>query len=225
MRGRPRFAHRPRAYQIRVNHLELTPERISQCKQSWEAFIAEAHQPNPKVIATLAAYGTGELIHSLQLVMQWPDERIEFARSYHLLDGNLDKMTDAVFDELKDIGRNIKLATLSEPLPVEYCPCCGAGCSRTLKPGVVIRLTDPDWITQSICTIYVNPDSPSLAVAFFLHEQELCAGSLHLCQGKCLHYHDEGIDERLPVTPKPSIRAQQAASLERFSKNGRRQRC
>jgi hypothetical protein len=200
--------HRPSAYQVRVNHLELTPERISQYKQSWEAFIAEARQPNPKVIATLAAYGTREVIHSLQLVMQWPDERIEYTRSYHLLEGNLDKMTDAVFDELRDIGTNMKLAMLDKPLSVEYCPCCGSGCSRTLKTGVVVRHTDPDWSTQSICSIYINPDSPSLAVPFFLHGQQACAGSLHLCQGKFLHYHSEGIDERLSVKPRPSIRGQ-----------------
>jgi hypothetical protein len=63
--------HRLSAYQIRVNYLELTPERISQYKQSWEASIAEPCQPNPKVIARLAACGTREFIHSLQLVMQW----------------------------------------------------------------------------------------------------------------------------------------------------------
>ena len=54
----------------------------------------------------LSAYGSYELIHSVQLVMQWAD-RIEYQRSYHLLDGNLDKMTDAVMEELKDFGPGV----------------------------------------------------------------------------------------------------------------------
>src|SRR5580658_4072109 len=72
--------HRPAAYRPKVNHLELGPEQIHQYKMSWEAFIVV--QPNPKVVATLAAYGTVELSHSLQLVMQWPDEQIEYLRSF-----------------------------------------------------------------------------------------------------------------------------------------------
>src|ERR1035438_1712344 len=65
--------HRPGSYGFQVSHLELGPEQIRQHKQSWEAFVIEAQQSNPRVVATLAAYGTVELIHSLQLIMQWPD--------------------------------------------------------------------------------------------------------------------------------------------------------
>ena len=200
--------HRPDAYQAAVNHLELCPEEIRKHKQSWEAFVIEARKPSPNVIATLAAHGTYEEIHSVQLVMQWSDERIEYRRLYHLLEGNLDKMTDAVFDELKDFGPGVKIALISEPLPVEHCPCCGAGYSRTLKPAVVIRHTDPEWSTQSACSIYIRPETPSLAVVFFLRDEHLISGSLHLCQGRFLHYHSEGIDERLAVQRRPSIRAQ-----------------
>ena len=57
---------------LQVNHLELSPEQIREYKKSWEAFVNEARQPFPKVVATLTAYGTKELVHSLQLVMQWP---------------------------------------------------------------------------------------------------------------------------------------------------------
>jgi hypothetical protein len=57
--------HRSGAYRPQVNHLELGPEQIRQCKKSWEAFIIEARQSNPNVVATLAAYGTVELIHSM----------------------------------------------------------------------------------------------------------------------------------------------------------------
>ena len=87
-----------------MNHLELSPEEIKKYKTSWETFLIETRKPSPNVIATLAAYGTYEVIHSVQLVMQWSDERIEYKRSYHLLDGNLDQMTDAVMEEIKDFG-------------------------------------------------------------------------------------------------------------------------
>lgn len=200
--------HRPGAYRLQVNHLELGAEQIRQRKMSWEAFVSEARQANPKVIATLAAYGTVELIHSLQLVMQWPDERIEYTRSYHLLDGTLDKLTDVVMEELGQIGRNVKLMVHNEPLPVEHCPCCGAGMSRTIKPAVVIRHTDPDWPADSSCAIYVNPETPLITLVFFLRQEQLLVCTLHLCRGKFLHYHSDGIDERIAIQPKPSIRAQ-----------------
>jgi len=198
--------HRPGEY--RANHLELDARQIVRLKTSWEAFVAEARMPTPKVLATLSCYGTKELIHSLQLVMQWPDERIEYVRSFHLLDSNLDRLTDAVLNELASIGPHVKLALMDEPLPVEHCPCCGAGFSRTMKPAVVARLTDVLWTTDSLCCIYINPRRPSLALTFFLGERELLSGSLHLCQHRYLHYHSEGIDDRVPIRARPSVGAQ-----------------
>jgi hypothetical protein len=79
------------------------------------------------VLATLSAYGTVELVHSLQLVMQWLDERIAMKQSYHFLDDNLDRLTDEVLAYLASIGPNVKMAVISEPVAVEHCPCCGTG--------------------------------------------------------------------------------------------------
>lgn len=202
--------HRPGEYEPRANHLELDANEILRLKNSWEAFVVEANQPAPRVIATLASYGTEELVHSLQLVMQWPDERIEYMRSFHLLDGDLDRLTDEVLDEVAAIGPKVKLALINQPLPVEHCPCCRIGLSRTLKPAVVTRLTDPAWATDSACSIYINPDRPSLAIVIFLKQQQILSGNLHLCQGKFLDYSSESVDERVPIQPKPSIRAQAA---------------
>jgi hypothetical protein len=106
------------------------------------------------------------------------------------------------------IGPQVQLALINQPLPVEHCPCCRTGFSRTLKPAVVTRLTDPAWATESACGIYINPDQPSLAIALSLGEQQILRGSLHLCQGKFLDYSSEGVDDRVPIQPKPSIRAQ-----------------
>jgi hypothetical protein len=200
--------HRPDEYESPSNHLELEPEEILRLKNSWEAFVLEANQPDPKVLATLSCYGTTELIHSLQLVMQWPDERIEYKRSFHLLDGDLDRLTDEVFKELAAIGPRVKMALIDQPLPVEHCHACRTGLSRTVKPALVLRLTDPAWATDSSCSVYINPVEPSLAIVFFLREREVLSGSLHLCQGKFLHYASEGIDEPVPIQPKLSVRDQ-----------------
>jgi hypothetical protein len=149
-----------------------------------------------------------ELIHSLQLVLQWPDETIAFQESYHLLDGDLDCLTAGIFDDLASIGTNIKLVLIDEPLPVEHCPCCGSGLSRTTKPALVKRLTDPAWATESLACIYINPDQASLAIILFFQGEEILGSSLHLCQGRYLHYHNEWFDDRVEVASRPSIRTQ-----------------
>lgn len=200
--------HRPDKYRSRLNHLELDATEILRLKNSWEAFVMEANQPDPRVVATLSGYGTEVLIHSLQLVMQWPDERIEYNRSFHLLDGDLDRLTDEVFAELAAVGPRIRLALINQPLPVEHCPSCRTAFSRTLKPTVVGRLADPRWAKDSACSIYINPDQPSLAIVIVLGPQQVLTGSLHLCHGKFLDYTSEGIDERVPIRFKPSVRAQ-----------------
>jgi hypothetical protein len=174
--------HRPDEYKLPVNHLELDATEILRLKHSWEAFVVEANLPDPRVIATLSGYGTENLIHSLQLVMQWPDERVEYKRSFLLLDGDLHRLTDEVLAELDAIGPRVKLALINQPLPVEHCPSCRTAFSRTLKSAVVRRLTNPVWVTDSACSIYINPDQPSLAIVIVLGQQQVLSSSLHLCQ-------------------------------------------
>jgi len=200
--------HRPGEYAGRPRHSELDALEILNFKTGWETFIVAARHPEPTVLATLSCFGTENLIHSLQLVMQWPDERIAMSISYHLLDGNLDRLTDQVFEDIASIGPNIKMAVINEPLPVEHCMCCGTGLSRTVKPAVMTRLTDPMWATESLCCIYINPDQPSLAIVFFLRDQGIISGHLHLCQDQYLHYHTDGIDDHMPVDRRPGVRTQ-----------------
>ncbi len=208
--------HRPTKYETRANHTELSADEVLKLKTSWEAFVAEARHPASKVIATLSTYGSKDLVHSLQLVMQWSDERIEYAQSYHLLDGNLDQLTDRVLNEIATIGKNIKLVLVNQVLPVDHCPCCGIGFSRTTKSAIVTRLTDPGWATESSCNIYVNPDQPSLAALIYLRDDILLQSSLHLCQGKFLHFHNDWIDDRVPVGPRPSVRTQASQIIDHF---------
>jgi hypothetical protein len=200
--------HRPSEYTASANHLNLSGGELLAFKTSWESFVADAQSSSPRVIATLSCYGTEDLIHSLQLVMQWPDGRIEYKKSYHLLDGNPDRLTDQVFEELAAFGPNVRLVMVDQPLPVEHCPCCGAGFSRVMHEAMVIRLTDPEWTMNSSCSIYINPEQPSLALSFFLKDRHIISGHLHLCRGTTLHYSCESVDERIPVRARPSVRTQ-----------------
>ncbi len=200
--------HRPGAYAASTNHLELGEDELREAKQSWERFVAEARKANPTVTATVSCFGTEVLVHSVQLVMQWPDGKIEYERSFHLLEGDFDHITDRLIEEKQAIGSNIKLVMVSEPLPVEHCPCCGKGYSRIANESFVTRLTDPTWQTDSICSIYVNPSQPSLALVFSLGQRTVLEASLHLCQGRYLHYNAETVDERVPVRSGEDVRAQ-----------------
>jgi hypothetical protein len=150
--------------------------------------------------------------------MQLPNERIEFVRAYHLRDGTLDQLTDDLFRELAEIGPHIKLALIDGPQAVEHCSCCGHGVSHTMKPAVVARLTNPDWQTKSICSIFINPIQPSLALVFSLADQELFAGSLHVCNGQFLHYASEGIDEQVEIRSKVGVRTQATRVVDRLLK-------
>ena len=210
--------HRPSKYTPASKHKELGSAKLLALKASWEAFVLEARKPAPEVLATVTTYGTIERIHSIELVMQWPDERIEFVRAFHLRDGTLAQLTNEVISEVSQIGQHIKLALVAEPQPDENCSCCGRGFSHTMKPAVVARLTNSDWKTKSICSIYVNPHKASLALVFTLTEVTLFTGSLHLCSGKYLHYLSDGIDEPIELMPRPSVRTQAARIVDSLLK-------
>lgn len=200
--------HRPNNYTSKPKHTELGAAELIQFKNNWESFIAEARCPEPRVIATLAVFGTSELVHSLQLVMQWPDERIAMTQSYHLLDGTPDKLTDDIIADVKSIGKNLKLIAISEPLPVEHCPCCSIGYSLTIKHCVVTRLVDPNWSTRSLIVIYINPIKPCIHFIISLSDEILLSGKLHLCGGTHLSYYSEYFEERISIDPARSVRTQ-----------------
>ncbi|MCA1494975.1 HNH endonuclease [Ensifer sp. NBAIM29] len=199
--------HRPSQYK-RVRHLDLGPEAIIDHKRSWEAFVAEAQKEAPGVVAVLTAYGTVDQAHSFQLVMHWPDQRIECKRFFHLAEVNVEILTDEIVEEVHSIGVRLPLIVISEPLPIEHCPCCGNGYCRTLAPAMILRYTDPHWQTDSLASIYVNPDKPSLAIEVALRDQHLLSGSLHICEGRFLHYIDEYREDRIELRKSPSVRTQ-----------------
>jgi hypothetical protein len=199
--------HRPCAYS-ESNHLELGANRIQEYKESWEAFVTEASRPHPKILAVVNLYGAESEIHSMRLIFQWQSEKIEFERVYHLLtSGPPNKWIERAISEVLWLGKGIKIVTVDKPLEVQYCPVCSSSLSNTIDESYAKRLTDESWSTNSLCSIYVNPDQPSLAILIALKDEILYQGHLHRC-GNYLHYACDKYDERIPIAKKPSVRTQ-----------------
>lgn len=198
--------HRPHAYSG-INHLELGADEIREFKGYWEAFVDEAQKPEADVCAVLTMYGAYSEIHSMQAVFQWANGRIEFERTYHQLDGTAEACIDNLFSHFEWLGKAIKLIMVSEPLPVEYCPCCSSPLKRFLMENQYKRIFHKSWEEDSICCIYINPNQPSLAVSLFLNHEVIYQGAMHLC-GNSLHYVCSNFEERSPISKRPSVRTQ-----------------
>ena len=208
--------HRPSRYTGNVRHVELSVEEISSCKTNWERFVRASRTPGAPVLATVTVFGTTEHLHSAQLVLQWADGSVEHARSFHLLEGTLERWVDEIAEQVDSIGAHLQLALVDGPQAVEHCPSCGSGKSRTVDRTRALMLTDSDWKVDSVTSIYVNPDRPSLALTLALGNETLQSGSLHLCQGRFLHYQCDQYEERLSLKRQPSIRTQATKLVERI---------
>ena len=206
--------HRPYAYS-EFNHLELGAKRIQEYKESWEAFVAEAAKPHPKILAVINIYGIESTVHSMRVTFQWQNEKVEFERVYHLLAGPPEKWIDSAISEILWLGKGIKIVTVDKLFEVQYCPACSSSLSNTIDESYVKRLTDESWKTNSVCSIYVNPDQPSLAILIALKDEIVYEGHLHQC-GNCLHYACNKYDERIPIAKKQGIRTQATRIVEKI---------
>jgi hypothetical protein len=205
--------HRPHAY-TSLRHLELGPEKITEHKKSWEAYVAEAAKPNPTVFAVVSIYGNELEIHSMKLVFQWQNEKVEFERVYHLHDGPPESWIDRAIEEVKWLG-NIKLVAISGLLEVEYCPSCSYSMSSTIDEDWAKKITAESWETDSMCTIYINPSQPSLAISIFLKDEILNQGHLHRC-GDYLHFACDKYEERAPIQRGSNVRTQAKRIVQKF---------
>ncbi|MCM3172888.1 hypothetical protein [Paenibacillus sp. MER 99-2] len=209
------FHHRPQVYD-EPNHTELTESEIRDFKISWEAFVYEASQDDTKVLAVLNAYGDYDKIHSLRLIFQWENEKVEFERVYHLLDGPMDKLIDKALEEISWLGKDIKLVLIDNPLEIEYCPCCNNSYSNTINSGFIKKLNSGSWEQDSICTIYINPEQPSLAITMFLQNEMIYSGSLHHCKNQKLHFVCDNFEESIVIDSVPSVRTQATKLIEKI---------
>ena len=197
--------HRPHAYTVALSHQELSADAIANYKARWERFVMEARKPNPIVFGTVTAYGTVDCIHSAQIVMQWPDGDIEYSKSWHLLDGNVQWLGEQPVIEVESFGgQGFKLNLIDEPMPVSHCPCCGKGLLRAMESGFATRLADPAWPTDSACAIYFEPAASGLALVFRLGDREIAAIELHVCTGQAFHYsYNDHYEQRIDMTDEP----------------------
>lgn len=199
--------HRPNEYQ-KASHTELSAVELLSYKESWEHFVRDAQSDNPTVIAVINVFGDERHIHAAKILFQWPDEKIEYERVFHLLEGDFDYWTDEMISEVQSIGEKVKLILVNEPLPVEYCPCCGSAFSNTVKEAVAVKAADPDWDNHSIMSIYINPENPSLAISLGTPNKHFYSASLHLCQKRFIHFSSDYYDERIALRKNASARTQ-----------------
>lgn len=205
--------HRPQAY-TKMNHLELGTEKILEYKREWEAFVKEAQKENPKVLATINIYGPEESIHSMRLIFQTIGSKIVAERLYHLFTGPPESWIDSAIDEVRWLGPNIPLVIVDKPLPIEYCTCCGNSLSNTIDSNVAKKITSSNWNQKSICSIYINPSQPSLAITILYEKEILLTGWLHKC-GKCLHFICDNYEERVPIKKLSRVRTQATRILSK----------
>ena len=199
--------HRPAAY-ITPSHLELGARRIMERKMSWEAFVAEAKTPNPKVLAVISLYGERDFVHSGKLAMQWADGRIEYEKTYHVLASHAAQWPEEMLKEVTTIGKRIKVVFVDGLLPVTYCECCQSSTSRVLNAARATRLTDPQWNSHSICAVYVNLDEPVVTATFSLKDKLLYSWQIHRCTDTLLHCQDDETAEQVLLRRSPSVRTQ-----------------
>lgn len=180
--------HRPDRYPS-LNHMDLSSQRILAYKIEWEEFVKECQKEEPKVLATINAYGTYENIVGMKIIFQWLDGRIVFERTYQQLDGDLDYWTDKAIEEVQRFGNNVKIILIDEPLKIEYCLNDKVSLSRTLDEPAARKVIANDWREKAVATVYINPKQASLAIAIFYCDEEIMHMSIHRCGDK-IKYRD-----------------------------------
>ena len=179
--------------------------------------MADARKTHPQSIAVINTYGTVDEIHSARLVFQKVEGKIVLERHYHLLDGPMGKWIDLILEEINDLAPNLKLTVISEPLSIDYCPCCGNSVSNTLDWNIATKLAAPDWATESSGAVYINPKQASLAITIGYKNAEIISAHLHRC-GRYLHFETPKFEERVLIRRSPSVRTQATGIVRKFTK-------
>lgn len=203
--------HRPQKY-ITPNHLELGAKEIKRKKEEWEGFVKEASKKNTKVLAVLNIFGNHKNIHLMKLMFQL-NNKIIIERVYDL-NKPIESWVDNIFDEIDWLGKNIQLVLVDKPLSIEYCSCCQNAFSHIIDSNYVKQLTALDWKEKSICSIYINPKQPSLALTIFYNKNTILLGSLHKC-GDFLHYICNNFEDRKRINRKHDVRKQAISIIQK----------
>lgn len=141
-------------------------------------------------------------------------------RLYHLIEAPVNQWIDSVLEETEWLGPNIKIVLIDEPLDIEYCPCCEKSLANIINSDAAQMLSNPDWSSRSIGSIYVNPDRPSLAITISYKNKIILNASVHKC-GNHLHFISNSFEERTPIRATPSVRTQIGKLVHKFLKEWR----
>lgn len=209
--------HRPNEYPA-LEHLDLSSLELMRYKQDWETFVSECKKENPRIIATINVFGSIDNIVGMKLVFQWVDGKIEFERIYQLLDSPFEDWIDNAISEVSRFGKNIKIALVDKPLPIEYCDECKNSISRTIDENMATMITSADWEKVALSTVYINPNQASLAICIFYNTQEpIYSVSIQKSNGK-LHISDNKKDEFLYFSKRSSKRVQVVKLIKKILK-------
>ena len=209
--------HRPDRYPS-LNHMDLSAERILRYKIEWEEFVEECKKDEPKVLATINAYGTYENIVGMKIIFQWLDGKIVFERSYQQLDGDLDYWTDKAIEEVLRFGKNVKIILIDEPLKIGYCPNDKVSLSRTLDEPAARKLIANDWKENAVATVYTNPKQASLTIVIFYNNEELMHMSIHRCGNRIKYIDYRGVKSAKvrPLRVRKQVNAYVKQLLEKW---------
>lgn len=183
--------HRPKQYP-KLNHLDLSSEKLLIYKKEWEEFVKECQKDTPNVLATINAFGTYENIVGMKIIFQYINGKIIFERCYQQLDGNLDYWTDEAINEVLRLGKNIKIALIDKPLPIEFCSADGHALSHIFDEPAAKQIAYDDWNSKSSAAVYINPYQPSLAISIFYEKELIYTVSIHRCKNRIRYIDYKG---------------------------------
>ena len=196
--------HRPEAYS--VNHRELGAEKIKAYKFEWEAFVLETQKENPKVLAVVNTYGSDDNVIGMRLLFQTENSKIILQRMFNPLESSWEKWTDATVEDILWLNSKIPLVYINSPLQIEYSQ-CGHSLANVLDSNLAKKILAEDWDEKSLCSIYINPSQPSLALLIQYENEVLLAVTLHKC-GSSLHLSCNNFDEEITLKKRSAIRTQ-----------------
>jgi hypothetical protein len=195
-----------------VNHRELGAERIKAYKVEWESFVLETQKENPKVLAVVNTYGSDENMIGMRLLFQTEDSEIALQRMFNPLESSWEKWADAIIEDISWLNSKIPLVYINSPLQIEYSQ-CGHSLANVLDSNLAKKILAKDWDEKSICSIYINPSQPSLAMLIQYEDETLLTVTLHK-HDTALHLSCDNFDEEIALEKRPGVRTQVTQVVE-----------
>jgi hypothetical protein len=196
--------HRPNAYS--VNHRELGAEKIKAYKVEWESFVLETQKENPQALAIVNVYGTHDNVVGMRLLFQTVESKIVLQRMFNHLESSWEKWIDSTIEDILWLNSKIPLIYINEPLAIEYSE-KGDSLANVLDSNVARKILSPDWEEKSVCTIFINPNQPSLAL-LVNYKSEVIFTAILQKHGSYLYLECDNFDREIHIKKKPSVRTQ-----------------